>query len=741
MESQQNRLFHGIRSELTRSHIPGAAGAPWRQVRLRVLAVLLLALLPAVGLSAVAVWSAMRSYRDAAEADLLDQARAVALVVDAKLATYRMVAGMLAASPELNPGSDPARVYELIRRAADATGARIVLIGPGPDFPALMNSALPLGQMPSSDRATILGAASAERARTEVFRTGQPRVLDLFSGRVTERFFAAIMVPVIRDGRVIAAISMSFEPQDLEPLLHAEACPADMFVKVVDANGHLVARAPDPGAMTGRPTPDWYGPAIAGRESGLMSGTDMEGHDSRYAFTRLREAPGWTVAAARPVAAIAAAALRPIHGFVLAALATATGMVLVVGLLWIGRREAHQEASALRAGRERTQHLHSGVPIIIFQVRFSEARSFDLRSFDSEYLGGDIEQVTGWPRDSLRTTDDWDARIVGPPIPRRAFYQTAVATGEATHEFSLRRPDGQTARMLVHVRLLERHADGSSDVVGYIRDVTAEREATARAMTASRLASLGEMATALAHELRQPLAVMSFAAENAAGDLEAQDLNAARVRLERIVDQSLRAGAVIDHLQQFGRGDPPDAPLEAIDLRAAVTSALTLVGGALRHAGIEVVIAIDTPSPLVRAQQVSLEQVLVNLLLNARDALATSLPDHAKWIRLTAARDADTVRLEVADSGGGIPAEVIERVFEPFVTTKPVGKGTGLGLSLSHGTMRSFGGSITVRNGPDGAIFTLTFQAGKQGQGSPLAGFGAEPQPYFLPVSWRMRAS
>jgi C4-dicarboxylate-specific signal transduction histidine kinase len=311
--------------------------------------------------------------------------------------------------------------------------------------------------------------------------------------------------------------------------------------------------------------------------------------------------------------------------------------------------------------------------------------------------------------------------MVGPPFPRRAFYQTAVATGEATHEFSLRRPDGRTARLLMHVRLLERHADGSSDIVGYTRDVTAEREATARAMNASRLASLGEMATALAHELRQPLAVMSFAAENAVADLAAHDQEAARKRLERIVDQSLRAGAVIDHLQQFGRGDQPDAPLEAIDLQAAVTNALALVGGTLRHTDIEVVIAVEEPSPLVQAQLVSLEQVLVNLLLNARDALATRPPNHEKWIRLTATKDADTVRLEVADSGGGIAPEIIDRVFEPFVTTKPPGQGTGLGLSLSHGTMRSFGGSISVRNGPAGAVFTLVFQAASEEEARPGA--------------------
>ena len=114
--------------------------------------------------------------------------------------------------------------------------------------------------------------------------------------------------------------------------------------------------------------------------------------------------------------------------------------------------------------------------------------------------------------------------------------------------------------------------------------------------------------------------------------------------------------------------------------------------------------------PLVIGQPTRIEQVLVNLLLNARDAL-NSMPVGQRRITLSATTGDNTVQLHVADSGTGVPDEILPRIFEPFFTTKNPNSGTGLGLSICHGAMRTMGGDISGRNDPaGGAVFTLTFR-------------------------------
>jgi len=131
--------------------------------------------------------------------------------------------------------------------------------------------------------------------------------------------------------------------------------------------------------------------------------------------------------------------------------------------------------------------------------------------------------------------------------------------------------------------------------------------------------------------------------------------------------------------------------------------------------GIEAVFDLDEELPLIQADPNRLEQVIINLLLNARDAIAekcedADCPQEARRISLRTRGRRRTVLLEVADTGVGIAPEVLNRLFEPFFTTKQVGKGTGLGLSISYGIVQEYGGAIHVRSRPgQGARFVLTF--------------------------------
>lgn len=246
-----------------------------------------------------------------------------------------------------------------------------------------------------------------------------------------------------------------------------------------------------------------------------------------------------------------------------------------------------------------------------------------------------------------------------------------------------------------------------------VTDVTENHEAQLKLAKASQLATLGELSTAVSHEINQPLTVIALAAKNARSALLSEAFETASLarKLERIERQVDRAKSITDHMRLFGRGGV-DAPV-LFDLLACVRSACRFVREQYTLAGIRLDLA-DIPDRLcqVVGHQIQLEQVLLNLLINARDAFAGKK-------REGGAQDGPVVRISIEEKGdrswtvavkdnaGGIGESIIERVFEPFFSTKPVGQGTGLGLSVAYGIVRDMGGVISVRNEDGGARFEI----------------------------------
>jgi C4-dicarboxylate-specific signal transduction histidine kinase len=282
-------------------------------------------------------------------------------------------------------------------------------------------------------------------------------------------------------------------------------------------------------------------------------------------------------------------------------------------------------------------------------------------------------------------------------------------------------PDGGYRWVRSDVAVVQRYPDGSADVVGTATNVTKEHELATRMALVGRMTTLGEISTSIAHELSQPVTVISLAAEQAqilaehfdqAGDLRAQ--------IEAILAQSKRAGEIIRHLRGYGHAE--GGALGPVDLKQAITSALELAGRPLAEAAVEVELDLPADLPPVHGRQVQVEQLLLNLAINARDALRATQKDGRK-LRISAEVQAagaaaadDQIVVSVADNGPGIAPGVIARVFDPFFTTKKMGEGTGLGLSLCRMMMEGFGGSISVENALPGAVFRLRFmpEAGAQ---------------------------
>ena len=224
---------------------------------------------------------------------------------------------------------------------------------------------------------------------------------------------------------------------------------------------------------------------------------------------------------------------------------------------------------------------------------------------------------------------------------------------------------------------------------------------------AAKLAALGQMSAALGHEVNQPLGALRNYAENAVTLLARDRPAEAQTALERILAMADRIGAIARRLHTFGRR--PGQRLVAVDVADTVEAAQEIAGPRLRQIGVDLSVALAPDLPLVRAGPVRLQQVLVNLLTNAADAVAGQ-PD--RRIRLSAQAQGAHVVLRVEDAGPGVPHAIAARIFDPFFSTKGVGNGLGLGLSISYNIVKDFDGTLALVQGDlGGAAFEVTLCA------------------------------
>jgi two-component system NtrC family sensor kinase len=234
-------------------------------------------------------------------------------------------------------------------------------------------------------------------------------------------------------------------------------------------------------------------------------------------------------------------------------------------------------------------------------------------------------------------------------------------------------------------------------------DVT-QREHMEEQMTQTeKLTSLGLLAAGVAHEVNTPLAVISNYIQMLARQMPEGDPRQAII--EKIVKQTFRASEIVNNLLNFSRTGP--SALADVDVNKVVEETLSLVAHPLKTSQIQVVKHLTDGIPAVRGSANKLQQVFLNLFLNARDAMPTG-----GILEVRTAAHNGSVEIEVADTGNGIPRDHIHKIFDPFFTTKPGGRGTGLGLSVSYGIIKEHAGKIDVRSTPGrGTSFHVEFPA------------------------------
>lgn len=246
-------------------------------------------------------------------------------------------------------------------------------------------------------------------------------------------------------------------------------------------------------------------------------------------------------------------------------------------------------------------------------------------------------------------------------------------------------------------------------------DITDRKAIESHLMQADKLATLGTLSAGMAHELSQPLNIIRLKVDSIIYDLEERKSLGEDYTedLEEINSQVMRMAEIIDHMRIFSRKDVALAKpfMPAVSLAAAVR----LVETQFTACDIELDLRLPPASRCILGSTSQLEQVILNLLANARDAIA-SRADREKveafpgkiTIEMTENDAEEKIVIAVSDNGGGIEESVLANIFDPFFTTKDVGKGTGLGLSISYSIVESMGGKIVARNLAEGVAFQIS---------------------------------
>ncbi len=295
-------------------------------------------------------------------------------------------------------------------------------------------------------------------------------------------------------------------------------------------------------------------------------------------------------------------------------------------------------------------------------------------------------------------------RILNLPLKALMEATQAFARGELSHRVQLPTRDGTELEQL-------------ADAFNHMADALAKAEA--QLIQTSKLASLGTLASGVAHELNQPLAIIRGIAQQTIQMLTREDgapAHAALLEDMRLIErQTQRMSQIIMHLRTFAR--KPRTDKEPVNLNEVAQNALILLREQLHQRGIELIEEYAPDLPPVLGEPNALEQVVINLLTNARDALENQ-PDGQVILRTRLVREEERewVELCVQDNGPGVPLDLRSQIFDPFFTTKEPGKGTGLGLAISLEIAQKHGGTLLLGepSGGRGALFILRLPASAQ---------------------------
>ncbi len=358
----------------------------------------------------------------------------------------------------------------------------------------------------------------------------------------------------------------------------------------------------------------------------------------------------------------------------------------------------------LKASEEKYRSLFENDPNPIFVVDLETFRILDVNIRAIETYGYSREEFLSMS--FLDLGDEEEAEKIQSLVVHSCIFLPKIRH---------RKKDGSV--LYVNIHSCPRQHLGKDVIIANIADISERIQAEAQLIQAGKMATLGEMSAGVAHELNQPLNAIRVGTEYLS-KVFSRRLNVSKEVIKKVcnevISQVERASSIINHLREFGRKSEVDE-LDKIDINKPIRDVFTLLGQQLRVRGIKVELNLAEDLPPILGVPNRLEQVFLNLVMNARDAILEKKElmvneNFDPCIHISSRQEGSEIVVEVTDNGIGIPEEVKDRIFEPFFTTKEVGKGTGLGLSISYGIVKDYGGNIEVKStGKEGTTFRLTF--------------------------------
>ncbi len=303
------------------------------------------------------------------------------------------------------------------------------------------------------------------------------------------------------------------------------------------------------------------------------------------------------------------------------------------------------------------------------------------------------EIISGYRREEL--VGQWFAPMLSDDeLPKAlAHFQKALAGETGLFETQFYRKDGEGRTISVTYSTPQR----DEEVLCLIRDVTDQKMLQEQLIQSEKMSAIGQLVSGVAHELNNPLAGISAFAQLLLAEKRFPPDQ--RTAAETIYSEARRASRIVQNLLTFARQHKAEKGPAAIN--QVLDDTLELRGYELRVRGIDVRREYDEALPDTMGDAHQLQQVFLNLITNAEQAMERAEGKHHR-LTVRTRNDGDIIRIEVEDTGGGVPANLLERIFNPFFTTKPTGHGTGLGLSISLGIVREHEGRIWAENAPQG---------------------------------------